>query len=116
MTLSRYSIIILIIYFCGSFIFPVEYTDYEFEIFSLSIDARTNSLGGIASSKSMSLDKVYSLNESHKEGKSLFSYGESYSGIINYFQVSRIILESEKFLFIPKSIEKPIELNSRTDV
>ena len=70
-----------------SIIFSVEYTDYEFEIFSLSIDARTNSLGGIASSKSMSLDKVYSLNKSHKRGKSLFSYGESYSGIINYFQV-----------------------------
>ena len=79
-----------------SLLLSAEYTDYEFEIFSLSIDARTNSLGGIASLESMSIDKIYSLNEYHKKGKTLFSYGQSYSGVINYFQISRIILGFKK--------------------
>ena len=57
----------------------------------------------------MSLDKVYSLNESHKRGKSLFSHGESYSGIINYFQVSRIILDSQKSRIGVSLLHKQIE-------
>ena len=109
MILSKSITVNFLIYLFVSIIFSVEYTDYEFEIFSLSIDARTNSLGGIASSKSMSLDKVYSLNKSHKRGKTLFSYGESYSGIINYFQVSRIILESEKSRVGVSLLHKQIE-------
>jgi len=86
----------LLLYLFISVIFPVEYTNYDFEIFSLSIDARTNSLGGIPHSESMDLNRVYSLNENYRAGKSLFSYGQSYSGVINYFQMSRIILESTK--------------------
>ena len=109
MTLSRYSIIILIIYFCGSFVFPVEYTDYEFEIFSLPIDARTNSLGGIAPLESMSISNIYSLNEFHKKNKTQFSYGRSYSDIINYFQISRIIAETNKTKFAVSFRHKKID-------
>ena len=108
MILNKSIIFKLIICFFISIIFPVEYTNYEFEIFSLPIDARTNSLGGIATSESMSLNRVYSLNKSHKKGKTLFSYGSSYSNIINYFQISRVILESKNSRFGISFLHKQI--------
>ena len=92
-----------------SMIFPVEYTNYDFEIFSLSIDARTSSLGGIPTLESMSLNRAYSLNQNHNVGKSLFSYGQSFSGVINYFEISRIILESKKTRIGVSLLHKKIE-------
>ena len=84
---------ILFFSICLSILESSEYSAYEFDIFSISMDARTNSLGGIAALNSMSIDKIYSLNEFHEKNKTLFSYGQSYAGVINYFQASRIILD-----------------------
>ena len=62
----------------------------------MSGDPITHSLGGVPSTKSMSLSNLYTLNNFHKRGKSLFSYGSLFSGIIDYFQFSYIIRESKK--------------------
>jgi len=87
---------ILIIFNFLAILQSADYSSYGFDIFNISMDAKTSSLGGIPSLNSMSIDKVYSLNEFHKKNKSLFSYGESYAGTINYFQISRIIWDSNK--------------------
>lgn len=79
-----------------SLLFPLTYTDYGFEIFSLSGDAKTQSLGGISANNSMSLVNSYSLNNFHKTGRSLFSYGTLYDSVINYFQFSYIIANYNK--------------------
>jgi opacity protein-like surface antigen len=92
-----------------SFLFTAEYSDFGFEIFSFSGDARTHSLGGSPYEESMSLNNVYSLNNFHKKGKLSFSYAEYYSGILKYFQSSYIIRNHKKssfgFSFLHKKID-----------
>ena len=89
-------IVSLLTLFYFSITFGIEYTDYEYEIFSFSIDARSNSMGGISTHESMSISDIYTLNSSHKKNKSQFSYGNSYSNLISYFQISRIITDTKK--------------------
>ena len=74
-----------------SFPFSLEYTEYGFEIFSLPGDAKTQSLGGTSSINSMSLVNLYTLDNYHTRGKSLFSYAKLYNNIIDYFQFSYIL-------------------------
>ena len=51
--------------FSFSFIFTMEYSDFGFEIFSMSADAQIHSLGGSPKQESMSLNDIYSLNRFH---------------------------------------------------
>ena len=81
--------------FLFSLLFSVEYTEYGFEIFSFSGDAQTQSMGGVAHEKSMSLNDIYSLNESHYKGRLSFSYAKYYSGMIDLFQSSYIIKQNK---------------------
>ena len=94
----------------ASLLFPLTYTDYGFEIFSLPGDARTQSLGGISVSNSMSLVDSYSLNDFHEIGRSLFSYGKLYDSIIDYFQFSYITANYNKskigISILSKSIDR----------
>ena len=88
--ISRYIYVIIV-----SFLFSVEYSDYGFEIFSFSGDAQIQSMGGAPHENSMSLNNVYSLNESHYQGKLSLSYAKYYSGMINFFQSSYIIRQKD---------------------
>jgi DNA-binding transcriptional MerR regulator len=74
----------------------MEYSDFGFEIFSMSADAQIHSLGGSPKQESMSLNNLYSLNSFHNSGKLSFSYAEYYSGMLEYFQSSYIIKNYEK--------------------
>ena len=87
----RYIYVILI-----SFLFPLEYSDFGFEIFTLAGDAQVQSLGGAPYENSMSLCDIYSLNEFHHAGKISLSYANYYSGIINFFQSSYIIKKKNR--------------------
>ena len=73
-----------------SILFPIQYSDYGFEIFSFSGDAKIQSMGGAPHGESMSLSDLYSLNEFHDKGKISFSYAKHYSGMIDFFQSSYI--------------------------
>jgi len=79
-----------------SFSFSLEYTEYGFEIFSLPGDAKTQSLGGASNINSMSLVDLYTLDNYHRKGKSLFSYAKLYNDIIDYFQFSYILSSYDK--------------------
>tara|TARA_Y100000994_G_C15693141_1_gene442341 strand:+ start:1682 stop:2623 length:942 start_codon:yes stop_codon:yes gene_type:complete len=100
---------ILFFSICLSILESSEYSAYEFDIFSIPMDARTNSLAGIAALNSMSIDKIYSLNEFHKKNKTLFSYGQSYAGVISYFQASRVILDFNKSKIAVSLLHKQID-------
>ena len=79
-----------------SSLFSIEYTDYQFEIFSIAGDAASHSLGGISNSSSISLNDIYILNQENRKGQTLFSYGNLYSNRIKYFQFSHILRETAK--------------------
>ena len=100
---------ILLLYFFMSILESAEYIDYQFEIFSISMDAKTSALGGIATHNSMSIDKIYSLNKFHNKKKTSFSYGQYYSGLIDCFQMSRIVLDTKKSKIGISLLHKKIE-------
>ena len=53
--------------------FSLEYVNTGFELFSISGDAATHSIGGIIHRKSISLINLYSIDEFHEEGSFLMS-------------------------------------------
>jgi len=77
-------------------LFPLEYSDYGFEIFSLSGDAKIHSSAGCPHDYSMSINDLYTLNDFHKQGKLSFTYTNYYSGLVSYFQSSYIYKSTDK--------------------
>ena len=107
MILNNYKKYIIIINILISISFSTEYTDYEFDIFSVIVDPNSHSLGGAPSTECMSLNNIYTLNEFHSKGKTLFSYSDSYSGIINYFQIIHNNNLHQLTLYKTNNISKP---------
>ena len=91
-----------------SIVFSIEFTNYQFEIFSIPGDPVSHSLGGISNSSSISLNDIYTLNETIKKGKTLFSYGNLYSNRIDYFQISHILRSTNKSIVGVSLIHKSI--------
>ena len=102
-------------------LFPLEYSDYGFEIFSLSGDAKIHSSAGCPHDYSMSINDLYTLNDFHKEGKLSFTYTNYYSGLVSYFQSSYIYKSTDKakigISFLHKEIKDiPNTQNAWADV
>ena len=51
--------------------FSLEYSDYGFEVFSLSGDSKIHSLAGCTHDNSMSVNDLYTLNSFHQK---VFNY------------------------------------------
>ena len=77
-------------------LFPLEYSDYGFDIFSLSGDAKIHSLAGCPHDYSMSINDLYTLNDFHRKGKLSLTYTNYYSGLVSYFQSSYIYKSTDK--------------------
>ncbi len=77
-------------------LFPLEYSDYGFEIFSLSGDSKIHSSAGCPHDYSMSINDLYTLNDFHQKGKLSLTYTNYYSGLVNYFQSSYIYKSTDK--------------------
>tara|TARA_Y100001978_G_scaffold43735_1_gene38917 strand:- start:136 stop:1074 length:939 start_codon:yes stop_codon:yes gene_type:complete len=102
-------------------LFPLEYSDYGFEIFSLSGDAKIHSSAGCPHDYSMSINDLYTLNDFHKQGKLSFTYTNYYSGLVSYFQSSYIYKSTDKakigISFLHKEIKDiPNTQNAWADV
>ncbi len=102
-------------------IFPLEYSDYGFEIFSLSGDAKIHSSAGCPHDYSMSINDLYTLNDFHKKGKLSLTYTNYYSGLVSYFQSSYIYKSTDKakigISFLHKEIKDiPNTQNAWADV
>lgn len=102
-------------------LFPLEYSDYGFEIFSLSGDAKIHSSAGCPHDYSMSINDLYTLNDFHKKGKLSFTYTNYYSGLVSYFQSSYIYKSTDKakigISFLHKEIKDiPNTQNAWADV
>ena len=102
-------------------LFPLEYSDYGFEIFSLSGDAKIHSSAGCPHDFSMSINDLYTLNDFHKQGKLSFTYTNYYSGLVSYFQSSYIYKSTDKakigISFLHKEIKDiPNTQNAWADV
>ena len=102
-------------------LFPLEYSDYGFEIFSLSGDTKIHSSAGCPHDNSMSVNDLYTLNEFHQKGKLSLTYTNYYSGLVNYFQSSYIFKSDDKsrigISFLHKEIKDiPNTQNAWADV
>ena len=102
-------------------IFPLEYSDYGFEIYSLSGDAKIHSSAGCPHDYSMSINDLYTLNDFHKKGKLSLTYTNYYSGLVSYFQSSYIYKSTDKakigISFLHKEIKDiPNTQNAWADV
>ena len=102
-------------------LFPLEYSDYGFEIFSLSGDAKIHSSAGCPHEYSMSVNDLYTLNDFHKKGKLSLTYTNYYSGLVSYFQSSYIYKSTDKakigISFLHKEIKDiPNTQNAWADV
>ena len=102
-------------------LFPLEYSDYGLEIFSLSGDTKIHSSAGCPHDNSMSVNDLYTLNEFHQKGKLSLTYTNYYSGLVNYFQSSYIFKSDDKsrigISFLHKEIKDiPNTQNAWADV
>ena len=102
-------------------LFPLEYSDYGFEIFSLSGDTKIHSSAGCPHDYSMSVNDLYTLNDFHKKGKLSLTYTNYYSGLVSYFQSSYIYKSTDKakigISFLHKEIKDiPNTQNAWADV
>ena len=108
MKLKMYRIF-LIFLIVVSTLFSVEYSDYGFDLFSISSDPLVHAISGIPNPQSMALNKIYTLNDFHDKGKLAISYGRYYSGLLESFQVSYILMKNNDsglgFSLIQKKIE-----------
>ena len=89
--------------------FSFEYSDYGFEVFSLSGDSKIHSLAGCTHDNSMSVNDLYTLNSFHQKGKLSLTYTNYYSGLVNYFQTSYIYKSDDKSRIGVSFLQKEIK-------
>ena len=93
-------------------LFSIEYSNYVFDFFSISGDPKSHAIAGNPHAESMALNKIYTLNKFHNNGKISASYAEYYSGIIERFQISYIINKNDKSGLGVSIIQKKIEVHN----